>query len=101
MRIKITLYSYLLVNYNKKRIYYHISIHQPSLPAMSRRKVKNKLINNNNVKINDKNKPKTTTNLTKNPQYKVINSQTNNDKYPTPTTTPSNNQIAQSIARLI
>ena len=68
---------------------------------MSRRKAKNKLKNKNNVKINDKNKPKTTTNLTKNPQFKVMNSQTNNDKCPAPTTTPSNNQIAQLIARKI
>ena len=54
-----------------------------------------------NPKINDKNKPKITTILTQNPQFKVINSQTNNHKCPTPTTTPSNNEIAQLIARKI
>ena len=68
---------------------------------MSRRKAKNKLKNNNNVKINGKNKPKTTTNLAQNSEFKVINSQTNNKKCPRPTTTPTNNEITQSIARKI
>ena len=68
---------------------------------MSRRKAKNKLKNKNNVKINDKNKPKTTTNHTQNPELKVINSQTNNKKCPRPTMTPTNNEIAQLIARKI
>ena len=68
---------------------------------MSKRKAKNKLKNNNNVKINGKNKPKTTTNLAQNSEFKVINSQTNNKKCPRPTTTPKNSEITQSIARKI
>ena len=54
---------------------------------------------NNNVK--GKNKPKTTTNLAQNSEFNVINSQTNNKKCPRPTMTPTNNEIAQLIARKI
>ena len=68
---------------------------------MSKRKAKNKLKNNNNVKINGKNKPKTTTDLTQNQELKIINSQTNNKKCPRPTTTTTNNEIAQFITRKI
>ena len=99
MRISITLYSYFSVIYNKKRIFYQISIHQPSLPAMSRKKAKNKLKNNNNVK--GKNKPKTTTNLAQNSEFNVINSQTNNKKCPRPSLTPTNSEITQLIAQKI
>ena len=63
---------------------------------MSKRKEKNKLKNNNNVKINGNNKPKTTTNLAQNSEFKVINSQTNNknvlDPLPLPQTMKSLNR---------
>ena len=68
---------------------------------MSKRKAKNKLKNNNNVKINGKNKPKNTTNLAQNSEFKVINSQPNNEKCPRPTTTPTNSEITHSITRKI
>ena len=71
------------------------------MPAMSKRKAKNKLKNNNNVKINGKNKPKNTTNLAQNSEFKVINSQPNNEKCPRPTTTPTNSEITHSITRKI
>jgi hypothetical protein len=61
------------------------------------RKAKNKLKNNNNIKINGKNKPKNTTNLAQNSEFKVINSQPNNEKCPRPTTTPTNSEITHCL----
>ena len=64
---------------------------------MSRKKAKNKLKNNNNVK--GKNKPKTTTNLAQNSEFNVINSQTNNKKCHRPSLTSTNSEITQLIAQ--